>query len=239
MARHLRQTHLPCRIGAQDSLENALRVKHRKCIIVATQIESELAVNVEAAKRLREIAIEEGAYLRSDTLSFRLASGMMSKFYFDGRKISLSSKGAYHVAKMILDEISNIKIDAVGGPVLGAALMVPSVVALAHAQGKNLHAFVVRQEAKEHGTKQKIEGHLKKGWWVAIVDDVITTGGSILKAIEAVEEAECKVAKVIILVDRHEGGSEELRNRGYDLQAFLSLDSAGELTIEKPTIFSK
>jgi orotate phosphoribosyltransferase len=190
-------------------------------------------MDTEAARRLRDIAVEQGAYLRSDTPTFRLASGMMSKFYFDGRKISLSSKGAYHVAKMILDEVSGIKVDAIGGPVLGAALMVPAVVAMAHAEGRELHAFVVRQEAKEHGTQQKIEGHLKKGWKVALCDDVITTGGSVLKAIEAVEEAGCKVARVIVLVDRHEGGSDELRRRGYNFQAFLSLKPPGELTIEE------
>jgi len=201
-------------------------------IIVTTRTELELAVNTEAAKRLREIAIEEGAYLRSDTPTFRLASGMMSNFYFDGRKISLSSTGAYHVAKMILDEVSDIKVDAIGGPVLGAALMVPAVVAIAHAEGKELHAFVVRQETKEHGTKQKIEGHLEKGWAVALCDDVITTGGSMLKAIEAVEEAGCKVVRVIVLVDRYEGGSDELRRRGYKFQAFLSLKPPGELAIE-------
>jgi orotate phosphoribosyltransferase len=192
-------------------------------------------LNTNAAQKLREIAIEEGAYLRSDTPTFRLASGMMSNFYFDGRKISLSSKGANHVAKMILDEISGIKIDAIGGPVLGAALMVPAVVAMAHAEGKELHAFVVRQEAKEHGTKQKIEGHLKKGWQVIIVDDVITTGGSVVKAIEAVEEAGCKVARVIVLVDRHEGGSDELRRRGYKFQPFLNLKPSGEVTVEEST----
>jgi len=191
-------------------------------------------VGIEAAQRLKEIAIEEGAYLRSDVPSFRLASGMMSKFYFDGRKISLSSKGAYHVAKMILDELSGIKIDAIGGPVLGAALMVPAVVAIAHAEGKELYAFVVRQETKEHGTKQKIEGHLKKGWQVVIVDDVITTGGSMLKAIGAAEEVGCKVARVIVLVDRHEGGSDELRRRGYKFQAFLSLKPSGEMAVEEP-----
>jgi len=188
-------------------------------------------MNTEAAKRLREIAIEEGAYLLSDTPSFRLASGIMSKSYFDGRKISLSSKGAYHVARMMLDELSGIKIDAIGGPVLGAALMVPAVVALAHAEGKELHAFVVRQEAKEHGTKQKVEGHLQKGWTVALCDDVITTGGSMIKAIEAIEEAGCSVAKVIVLVDRYEGGSDELHRRGYNFQAFLNLKPSGELTI--------
>jgi orotate phosphoribosyltransferase len=216
-----------------------LLVKHIKCIIIVTQIGFKLVVNTEAAKRLKEIAIEEGAYLRSDTPTFRLASGMMSKFYFDGRKISLSSKGAYHVARMILDEISDIKVAAIGGPVLGAALMVPAVIALAHAEGKELHAFVVRQETKEHGTKQKIEGYLKKGWKVVIVDDVITTGGSVLKSMEAVEEAGCKILKVIVLVDRYEGGSDELIKRGYKFQAFLDLKPSGEMAVSQPASASR
>jgi orotate phosphoribosyltransferase len=110
---------------------------------------------------------------------------------------------------------------------------------MAHTEGKELHAFVVRQETKEHGTKQKIEGHLQKGWQVAFCDDVITTGGSMIKAIEAVEEAGCKVVRVIVLVDRHEGGSDALRSKGYDFQAFLALKPPGELTIEEPAIASK
>jgi orotate phosphoribosyltransferase len=186
-------------------------------------------LNSEAAQRLREIAIEEGAYLHSDTPIFRLASGKMSNFYFDGRKISLSSRGAYLVARMILEEISGIQVDAIGGPVLGAALMVPAVVAIAHAEGRDLHAFVVRQEAKEHGTQQKIEGHLEKGWEVVIVDDVITTGGSVLKAIEAIEEVGAKIIKVIAVVDRHEGGSDALHGKGYEFQAFLNLKPSGDL----------
>lgn len=193
-----------------------------------------LELNTDTARQLREIAFSEGAFLQSDSPIYRLASGKLSKHYFDGRKITLSSKGARHVARMVLEELSGIKIDAIGGPAIGAALMVPAVAAIADTEGKDLPTFVVREQPKEHGTQRKIEGHLKEGWKVAIVDDVITTGGSVLKAIEAAEEAGCKVVKVIVLVDRHEGGSDELRSRGYNFQAFLGLKPSGEVVIEEP-----
>jgi len=86
----------------------------------------------------------------------------------------------------------------------------------------------VREETKEHGTKRKIEGHLKEGSRVALVDDVITTGGSLLRAIEAVEMAKCKVVKVVVLVDRHEGGSDRLKEEGYDFTAILHLYPSGK-----------
>jgi len=196
--------------------------------------ELELAVNTEASKRLKAIAIEEGAYLKSDRPIFRLSSGKMSDHYFEGKKITLSPKGAHHVAKMVLDELSGEKVDAIGGLVIGAALIASAVAAIADVEGKNLHTFIVREKPKEHGTQRLIEGHLKEGWQVAVVDDVITTGASVLKAIEAVEEAGCSVVKVIAIVDRHEGGSDELRKRGYNFQAFLRLKPPGELAIEEP-----
>lgn len=195
----------------------------------------ELELNNEAAEQLREIAFETGAFLQSDSPTFRLASGKMSDHYFEGKRITLSSKGARHVARMVLDEIESIEVDAIGGLVIGAALMVSAVAAVADEQGKDLATFIVRDQSKEHGTQRKIEGYLQKGWKVAIVDDVITTGGSVFKAIEAVEEAGCKVMKVIVLVDRHEGGGNELRRRGYNFQAFLGLKPSGEVVIEEPT----
>jgi orotate phosphoribosyltransferase len=198
----------------------------------------ELAVNTEAAKRLREIAIEEGAYLKSDRPIYRLSSGKMSDHYFEGKKFTLSPRGAHHVAKMVLDELSGEKVDAIGGLVVGAALIASAVAAIADVEGRNLHTFIVREKPKEHGTERLIEGHLNKGWQVAVVDDVITTGTSVLKAIEAVEKADCKVVKVIAIVDRHEGGGDELRRRGYNFQAFLGLKPAGELTVEKPAAAS-
>ena len=203
-------------------------------VVASTTLELELMT--ETAERLREIALEKEAFLHSDTPTFRLSSGKLSNHYFEGKKITLSSQGARHVGKMVLDEINGLEVDAVGGIVIGAALIVAAVAAVADEQDKDLPTFIVREEAKTHGTKRKIEGYLQKGWKVAIVDDVITTGGSVFKAIEAAEEAGCKVVKVIVLVDRHEGGSNELRSRGYNFQAFLRLNPSGEVTIEESAV---
>lgn len=194
-----------------------------------------LELDTEAARKLREIAIEEGAFLQSDTPIFRLSSGKMSDHYFEGKKITLSSRGARQVALVVLDQINDLEVDAIGGLVIGAALIAAATAAIADTEGKRLATFIVREEAKEHGTKRKIEGHLKQGSRVVIVDDVITTGASVFKAIEAVEEMGCEVVKVVALVDRHEGGKEELLRRGYRFQAVLGFGPSGEVTIEEPT----
>lgn len=195
----------------------------------------ELELDTEAAERLKEIAFEEGAFLHNESPIYHLSSGKWSKDYFEGKRITLSSKGARHVAKMVLDEIEGLEVDAIGGLVIGAALIVSAVAAIADEQDKGLRTFIVREEAKQHGTQRKIEGHLKEGWKVAIVDDVITTGTSVFKAIRAVEALDCEVVKVIALVDRHDGGSDELHREGYSFQAFLRLNPTGEVTIEEPT----
>lgn len=207
--------------------------------MVTTRTRLDIAVNTESAKTLKEIAFEEGAFLQSDTPIFRLSSGKMSDHYFEGKKITLSPRGAHLVAKMVLDELSGEKVDAVGGLVMGAALIASAVAAIADVEGKTLHTFIVREKPKEHGTQRLIEGHLQKGWRVAIVDDVITTGASVFKAIDAVEELGCKVVKVIAIVDRHEGGSDELRRRGYKFQQFLNLNPSGAVTIEEPAKASR
>ena len=81
--------------------------------------------------------------------------------------------------------------------------------------------FIVREVVKEHGTMRRIEGHLKEGSRVAILEDVLTTGGSVMKAIEAVAKVNCRVVKIIALVDRDEGGSQRLKKAGYDFTALL------------------
>ena len=185
----------------------------------------ELGLNTEGARRIREIASEVGAFLRGE---FTLTSGKKSNYYFDGKKVTLSPEGAYQVGKVIFDQLVGVGIDAVGGVPVGAYPMVAAVALVSHLEGEPIPAFMVREETKEHGTKRKIEGHLKEGSRVALVDDVITTGGSLLSAIEAVEMAKCKVVKVVALVDRHEGGSDRLKEEGYDFTAILHLYPSGK-----------
>ncbi|TET16956.1 MAG: orotate phosphoribosyltransferase [Dehalococcoidia bacterium] len=180
----------------------------------------ELGLNTERAKRILEIAREVGALLTGE---FMLTSGKKSNYYFDGKRLTLSPEGAYQVGKAVFDELAEIGVDAVGGVATGAYPIVTAVALVSHLEGKPIPSFIVREVPKEHGTMRKIEGHLKQGSRVAIVDDVLTTGGSVSRAIEAVEAANCKVVKVIVVVDRHEGGSDKLKKEGYDFTAILSI----------------
>ena len=184
----------------------------------------ELGLNTESTRRIREIASEVGAFLRGE---FTLTSGKKSNYYFDGKKVTLSPEGAYQVGKAIFDQLAGVEIDAVGGVPVGAYPIVAAVALVSYLEGKPIPAFIVREEAKEHGTKRKIEGHLREGSRVAMLDDVVTSGGSLLRAIKAVEATNCKVVKVIVLVDRHEGGSDRLKAEGYDFSALLHLWPSG------------
>src|SRR5262245_21849960 len=143
---------------------------------------------------------------------FTLASGRKSTFYFDSKKTTLLPDGAWLTARAVLDLIreKGIRADAIGGLTLGADPIVCPVAALSHAEGPALRAFIVRKEAKEHGTGRRIEGNLKPGSKVIFVDDVVTTAGSTLKAIEAAEEEGHQVVAVICIVDREEGGAAKL-----------------------------
>jgi len=190
----------------------------------------ELGVKTERTKRILELAHETGALLYGE---FTLASGKKSDHYFEGKRLTLSPEGAYQVGKAVFDELAEIDVEAIGGLAMGAFPMITAVALVSHQEGKPIPSFIVREQPKEHGTQRKIEGHFKEGSRVAIVDDVITTGGSVRKAIEAVEAANCKVVKVIVLVDRHEGGSDQLKNEGYDFTAIIDLWPSGEASVSE------
>jgi len=183
----------------------------------------------EDTERLLKI-VKEKAVFRGD---FTLASGTKTNYYFDGRVVTLSPEGAYLVGKKVFELIKDIGVDAIGGPTLGADPIVTAVAVVSYLEGKPIPAFIVRGELKEHGTQKRIEGCLPKGSKVALVDDVITTGGSFFRAIEAVEAENCQVVRVIALLDRQQGGSEELKRRGYDFSAILRADASGEVYINE------
>ena len=178
----------------------------------------ELGLDTEGVRRIKEIAHEVGAFLTGE---FTLTSGKKSNYYIDGKRITLSPEGAYLVGKAIFDELKGEEVEAVGGVATGAYPMVTAVGLISHLEGKPVPIFIVREVVKEHGTMRRIEGHLKEGARVAILEDVLTTGGSVMKAIEAVAAANCQVVKVIALVDRDEGGGERLRKAGYNFTALL------------------
>lgn len=149
-----------------------------------------------------------------------LTSGRTSNYYIDAKMTTLDPEGASLTARMILEALKSFEIDAVGGFTLGADPIVSVVAALSAGTERPLPAFIVRKEPKKHGERKMIEGPFKKGWKVAVIDDVVTTGGSTLKACQAVEEEGGKVVLTLTLVDRLEGGRKNLEDKGY---AFVSL----------------
>ena len=138
---------------------------------------------------------------------FTLVSGKKSKYYFDSKKTTLLPEGAYLTAPEILETLrdNEIEADAIGGMTLGADPIVCPVAALSQLEGPPLRAFIVRKEAKDHGTGGRSRATWSRDSRVVVVDDVVTTAGSTLRAIEAVEQGGHTVVAVICLVDREEG----------------------------------
>lgn len=148
-----------------------------------------------------------------------LASGKESDFYIDCREVTLHPEGSYLVGKLIYNILKGTKerIDGVGAVPVGAIPIASAVSIISQIEGNPVPAFVIRKELKSHGTGKWIEGsgNLRPGARVAIVEDVITTGGSLLQAAEIAEKNDLKVILVIALVDREEGGRERIEGRGY------------------------
>ena len=174
----------------------------------------------ECKSRLLEL-IKEHALTIGD---FTLSSGKKSKYYLDERVVTLSAEGAYLTARVILDMLKGVEVDAVGGPTVAADPIAGAVAAVSHAEGCPVDGFIVRKEPKAHGMGKQIEGPVESGSRVVIVDGTMTTGGSVIKAIDAVEKMGCKVVKVILLIDRLEGGREKIEEKGYDFAAVFTRD---------------
>jgi orotate phosphoribosyltransferase len=175
------------------------------------------------AERERLLAIlKERSYREGRVV---LTSGKVSNFYIDGKQTTLDPEGAYLVGKIFYSHIARYDppIEAVGGLTLGADPMVTAIAIISYLEKNPIPAFIVRKEAKGHGTMSWIEGggRLRDGARVAIVEDVITTGGSIIKAIDRCIQAGFNVSLVLALVDREEGGRERLKEAGYDLIAIF------------------
>ena len=152
---------------------------------------------------------------------FVLASGRSSDFYFNGKQVTLEGRGLYLASRLILERCRDLRIDAIGGLTLGADPIASGVVALS-GEGNPLRAFIVRKEPKDHGTGALIEGPpLRAGDRVLVVDDVITTGSSLLKAIDALREQPVEIVEALAVVDREEGGREAIEARGLRVHALF------------------
>lgn len=158
---------------------------------------------------------------------FTLASGKKSSYYLDCRKVTLDSQGANLIAHGMLELLGNKLPDAVGGMAIGADPITAAIITTAGAQGRKLKGFIVRKEAKQHGTGKDVEGPVHPGESCYIVEDVVTTGGSSLAAIEKVEAFGMKVLGVLAIIDRLEGGAEAFASRGYTLRTLLTIRDFG------------
>lgn len=154
-----------------------------------------------------------------------LASGKKSNFYVDGKQTALDPRGAYLIGKLFVGRLPAFgPVDAVGGPTLGADPLATATSLVSGLEGAGIPAFIVRKEPKGHGTQSWIEGkkNLAPGCRVVVLEDVVTTGGSSLKAVERVESEGYRVLGVLTLVDREEGGRETLEARGYRFESIFT-----------------
>ncbi|MDO5582229.1 MAG: orotate phosphoribosyltransferase [Planctomycetia bacterium] len=160
---------------------------------------------------------------------FVLASGRKAKYYLDGKQVTLDSKGAMLIGEGILDLL--LKEDklpaAVGGMSIGADPITAAIITIAGVGGRDLKGFMVRKESKGHGTNQFIEGPIHARDHVVVVEDVVTTGGSSLLAIDRLESAGIIVDGVIAIIDRMEGGAKAFEARNLKFQSLLKITDFG------------
>lgn len=187
------------------------------------------AVRMERAARLLERARELDALKFGD---FTLSSGQKSTYYFDGRLLSLDPEGADLISKLFLDEIKQAGAEAAGGPAVAAVPIVGALALRSHQESAGITGFFVRPEAKKHGAGKQIEGPLKPGMKVAVFDDSVSTGGSLLTAIDAVQEFGCEVVLTLALLDRQQGGGAELARRGLPFVTFWEASPDGNIQVK-------
>ena len=181
-----------------------------------------------AAERLLERAKELDALRFGD---FTLTSGQKSTYYFDGRLLSLDPEGADLIAHAFMFHIREARCDAFGGPTVAAVPIIGALSLLSWRESTGMTGYFVRDERKQHGAGRQIEGSIKPGMRVAAFDDTVSTGGSLLAAIDALQEFGCEVAVVLAVLDRHQGGSDELTRRGLPFYALWEASPEGEIRV--------
>jgi orotate phosphoribosyltransferase len=180
---------------------------------------------------------------------FTLRSGRKSKYYYNGKRVTLRPSAARLIGEALVDVVLASGAEAVGGPELGAVPIAMATGLASLSRGRDLPVFVVREQEKAHGARDRIaqpyaDGEeappeaplLAPGRPVAIVEDAITTGGAVQMALDAVEALDCRVVLIAVLVERHEGGGDALRAKGYDVLALFRTDEEGRLSITEAFI---
>jgi len=166
-------------------------------------------------KRLAQLILEK-SYREGD---FVLTSGRKSDYYFDCKPTALHPEGSFLIGSIFCDMLDSVEVQGVGGMTLGADPLVSSVTVVSWIRKRPLPGFIVRKQSKGHGTNQFLEGlaNFAPGQKVAMLEDVVTTGGTLLKACERVRDAGLDIVAVLTVLDRQEGGRENLAAAGYEL----------------------
>ena len=181
-------------------------------------------------KKLLKKRIVERALKVAEEPIFKLSSGKMSNYYIDLRVITLDPEGGFIIGNLVYEKIKDRKPDGIGGLTLGADPITYSTALISYLNKQPIKPFIIRKEPKGHGTKKQIEGNVKEGDKVIIIDDVITSGGSALKAAKVAKQNGLKVEGILVIVDREEGGEENIRKEGFD---FYPIFKISELLKEK------
>jgi orotate phosphoribosyltransferase len=161
---------------------------------------------------------------------FKLVSGKESSYYINSKKVLFSSEAAWLLGDQLWHLTKDLNLQAIGGLEIGAIPMATAAAVRYHQEGRAIEAFFVRKQAKEHGSQERVEGVVQAGWRVAVIDDVLTTGGSVLQAIQEVEKVGAQVVLVTCIVDRLEGAREKLTPK-YRYQPLYTIRDLG---IEPP-----
>lgn len=175
---------------------------------------------------LKQLSYREGRFV--------LSSGKVSSYYLDGRMTTLSAEGARLIGEILYDIIAPLNVQAIGGLTLGADPIVSAVSLTSALKGNPINGFLIRKEAKGHGTGRQVEGHLQPGQRVVLVEDVMTTGGSFIKAVEAVKNTcpDVEIVQLLALVDRNEGGYEALSSLQIPVRALFPVSAFFQPTAE-------
>ncbi len=182
-----------------------------------------MPVNPEYRTRLLDLVRREGVRFGE----VRLSKGGTSNYYIDCRMVTTHPEGAFLIGEIILDMLEGERVDAIGGPTLGADPIVGAVCYASYCRNRPLPGFIVRKATKEHGLQKMIEGHIPHGASVVVVEDVFTTGGSVMEAAREVERAGAKVARIIGVVDRLQGARERFEAAGYRFTPIFTKDDLG------------
>ena len=173
-------------------------------------------LKAKLARHLMQLSYAEG--------EFTLTSGRKSDYYFDCRQTALNPEGCYLIGKLFLEMLKGSGARGVAGMTMGADPLVSGVAVLSHLEGCPMPAIIIRKQSKGHGTNQFLEGlkNFQTGETVALLEDVVSTGGTLVTAAERVRAAGLKVGGVLCVLDREEGGRERLAEAGLALRSIFT-----------------